>query len=91
MKDWIICGEFLTGMRQSLRLSRAAVAQMIGVDPGTIRRLETGKAVIRRKLLESAYYLALEKIQLEEEFMRLQVASQYLRREHNGVPSDQSN
>ena len=72
MNEWIITGEFFRGMRESVALSRTGLARKLGVDPRTIKRLESGLRVRRRKFLETAYMLAIEHRDQEMEILRLQ-------------------
>lgn len=69
-KSWKQSGEILRQLRWTLEVSQAAVARKIGVSASLISRLENGKPIKRRRMVETSYRTALEVIKLVKQ-MRL--------------------
>ena len=56
-------GERLRARREALELTRAQLADRVGVSPSSIERLETGKDVRLSSYLPLVYYLAEQRLQ----------------------------
>ena len=74
--QWILAGEYLKGRREFLGISRNKIATVLGIAHNTVKRLEMGLKVRRRKFLGHAYELVL---QHEEETRK----NKYLRSQLN--------
>lgn len=60
--EWIAAGNSVKALRESLKMSKAALAKEAGICVGTLRKLEQGKYIRRFKTIYKACRNALLKI-----------------------------
>ncbi len=63
--EWIRQGRGYRRARETLRVTRREMKQMIGASESTIASFEAGNPVQRRPLIESSYITALRLIELQ--------------------------
>lgn len=65
--QWKQTGLILKAMRFALEVSQKTIGDKIGVSVSVIAKLERGKPIKRRRLVETSYRTALEAIKLEKQ------------------------
>ena len=65
--EWGAKGEEYRRGRESRNISRDCISEFIGVSPQTLSKLEKGKSVRSRRMLEQSFQTALRCIDLERQ------------------------
>ena len=66
MAEWEEKGKEFRRERESRNISRDCISELIGVSPQTLSKLEKGKSVRSRRMLEQSFKTAIEYIDLQK-------------------------
>lgn len=61
---WLRKGQALRKIREGLKISRREIAECVGASVSVLARLESGKSIQRRSVVERSYQTALKYIPL---------------------------